>query len=163
MDKRLRVVKKKEMGQLLKEEQLWNHTFLSITKHRLLAHQHNPTAGDDDVVLILAYLGDEIVGYMGAFIDNIRIDGKIDNIAWLSTWWVHPKTKGTGIGRSILQEMYAQQEGKIGISQFTPSAKRVYEKSGYFHDLKNSEGIKYVLRSNIAVVFSAWQLVVETR
>lgn len=152
MDRRLRPVTKKEIPLLFKEKELWDHEFLSITKHRLLAHFHNPTAGDDDTVLILAYLNDELVGYMGAFIDTIRIDLKIEKIAWLSTWWVHPKTKGTGVGRSILQKMYELQDGKIGISQFTPSAKRVYEKSGYFYDLKNSKGIKFVLRSNIAVV-----------
>ena len=41
-------------------------------------------------------------------------------------------------------------EGKIGISQFTPSARRVYDKSGYFVNLKENIGIKAVLKSNLS-------------
>jgi hypothetical protein len=89
---------------------------------------------------------------MGLFIDKININGSIEKIGWLSTWWVHPKTKGTGIGREILNTMYSENNGKIGISQFTPSAKRVYDKSGYFTTLKESKGVKAVLRSNLQFV-----------
>ncbi|MBC7440678.1 MAG: hypothetical protein H7250_11940, partial [Flavobacterium sp.] len=70
-------------------------------------------------------------------------------IGWLSTWWVHPKTQGSGVGREILNTMYTANKGKIGISQFTPSAKRVYDKSGYFTSLKENIGIKAVLKSNM--------------
>src|SRR5690554_6695681 len=45
--------------------------------------------------------------------------------------------------------MYQDFNGKIGISQFTPSAKRVYDKSGYFNDFKLSEGYKFAIRSNL--------------
>jgi hypothetical protein len=48
--------------------------------------------------------------------------------------------------------MYTIQDGKIGVSQFTPSAKRVYNKSNYFNSLKNNEGYKFVYRSNLSIV-----------
>jgi len=112
----------------------------------------NPNCDDNDIVLILAYLDDEIVGYMGVFTDVINIKGKSQKIGWLSTWWVHPKTKGTGIGRELLKTMHNSLDGRIGVSQFTPSAKRVYIKSGYFNTLKKSNGFKFVLRSNLNIV-----------
>ena len=89
---------------------------------------------------------------MGVLIDKINIDNNIKKIGWLSSWWVHPKTKGLGVGREILNTMYAENNGQIGISQFTPSAKRVYDKSGYFTTLKENNGIKAVLRSNVTFV-----------
>lgn len=92
---------------------------------------------------------------MGVFIDKINIDNTTKKIGWLSTWWVHPKTKGTGIGREILNTMYEENNGQIGISQFTPSAKRVYDKSGYFTTLKENNGVKAVLRSNLSFVIPA--------
>ncbi|GEP49659.1 hypothetical protein FNO01nite_03310 [Flavobacterium noncentrifugens] len=143
---------KRNIKSLLDDAGFWNHPFLAISKHRLLAHSKNPNSSDDDIVLLLAYIDNELLGYMGVFIDKIIIDGIEKKIGWLSTWWVHPKTKGTGIGRKILDTMYAENEGQIGISQFTPSAKRVYDKSGYFTTLKNNTGVKAVLRSNLTFV-----------
>jgi GNAT superfamily N-acetyltransferase len=148
----LRKIYKKDIPNLLSDAAFWKHEFLAVSKHRLYAHYKNPTSSDDDIVLILAYLNQELVGYMGVFIDQIILDDVVQKIGWLSTWWVHPKTKGTGIGRQILDEMYQINQGKIGISQFTPSAKRVYDKSGYFTDLKQNIGMKAVLRSNLVFV-----------
>lgn len=146
---------KKDIPELLQSTSFWNHSFLAVSKHRLIAHYKNPNCGDSDIVLLLAYLDSELVGYMGVFTDIIKIDSLEKKIGWLSTWWVHPKTKGTGIGREILNTMYNENKGQIGISQFTPSAKRVYDKSGYFTTLKNNLGIKAVLRSNLSFVIPA--------
>lgn len=151
----IKKVYKKDVPILLADAEFWTHSFLAITKHRLYAHYKNPLLEDDDIVLLLSYLNNELVGYMGLFIDKINIENKLEKIGWLSTWWVHPKTKGTGIGREILNTMYAANNGKIGISQFTPSAKRVYDKSGYFTTLKESVGTKAVLRSNLRFVIPA--------
>ena len=148
----IKKILKKDVPKLLLDTTFWNFAFLSISKHRLLAHYKNPIIEDNDIVLLLAYLNNELVGYMGLFIDKININNQTEKIGWLSTWWVHPKTKGTGIGREILNTMYLENQGKIGISQFTPSAKRVYDKSGYFTTLKENIGIKAVLRSNLQFV-----------
>lgn len=148
----IKKVYKKDIPAFMEDSSFWNHPFLCISRHRLWAHYHNPTCGDDDIVMLLAYLNNEVVGYMGVYTDFITVKNQIQKIGWLSTWWVHPKTKGTGIGRELLDAMFHEQKGQIGISQFTPSAKRVYDKSGYFTDLKNSEGIKAVLRSNLSFI-----------
>ena len=148
----IKKIYKKEIPAFFNDSSFWKHDFLSISKHRLYAHYKNPSADDDDVILLLAYMNEELVGYMGVFIDKIVLDNVESKIGWLSTWWVHPKTKGTGVGREILNTMYEVQNKKIGISQFTPSAKRVYDKSGYFVDLKQNIGIKAVLRSNLIFV-----------
>lgn len=150
--KEIREVRKKDIPFLMEDVTFWNHSFLSISKHRLWSHFHNPVCSDEDIVMLLAYIDNELVGYMGAYIDFITVEGKKQKIAWLSTWWVHPSTKGTGIGRMLLDTMFTKQKGQIGISQFTTSAKRVYDKSGYFTDLKSSKGIKAVIRCNSAAV-----------
>lgn len=151
----IKKIYKKDIHILLNDASFWNHSFLSISKHRLIAHSKNPNSDDNDIVLLLAYVNNELLGYMGVFIDKIIVDGSEKKIGWLSTWWVHPKTKGTGIGREILNSMYNENNGQIGISQFTASAKRVYDKSGYFTTLKTNIGIKAVLRSNLSFVIPA--------
>jgi len=151
----IKCVFKKDIPELLSNEAFWSFSFLSISKHRLFAHYKNPALEENDIVLILSYLNNELVGYMGLFTDYINFDDQRKKIGWLSTWWVHPKTKGSGIGRQILDTMYNQNNGLIGISQFTPSAKRVYDKSGYFVTLKENQGIKAVMRSNLSFVIPA--------
>lgn len=148
----IKKIYKKNVPQLLNDSTFWDSKFLSITKHRLYAHYLNPNLEKDDIVLLFAYDNQKLVGYMGVFIDVITINNQSQKIGWLSTWWVDPKTKGKGIGRAILQTMYESLEGKIGISQFTNSAKRVYEKSGYFNTLQFSKGYKFVFRSNSQIV-----------
>ncbi|CAM3395716.1 N-acetyltransferase domain-containing protein [Flavobacterium longum] len=145
----IRKIYKKDIPALLDDADFWSSPFLSISRHRLYAHWQNPDSDPEDIALLLAYADGHIAGYMGVYIDKILLDGTQHKIGWLSTWWVHPRTKGTGIGRNILDTMYAENKGKIGISQFTPSAKRVYDKSGYFYTLKESVGIKAVLRSDM--------------
>ena len=148
----IRKVYKKDIPALFADTAFWNHSFLSVSKHRLLSHLNNPNLEEEDIVLVLAYLDDKLVGYMGVFTDTIVVEGVAQKIGWLSTWWVDPITKGTGVGREILNAMYQENKGQIGISQFTPSAKRVYDKSGYFNELKCNLGVKAVLRSNLQFV-----------
>lgn len=157
----IKKIYKRDVPELVDSKEFWNHPFLATSKHRLLAHFKNPHLEDGDLVLLLAYLQGELLGYMGLFIDKITINNKIEKIGWLSTWWVDPKTKGTGIGRELLNTMYTENLGKIGISQFTPSAKRVYDKSGYFTTLKTNRGMKAVLRSNLSFVIP--QVLPKTR
>lgn len=145
----IKKIRIKDIPDLFENKIFWNHSFLSISKHRLLAHSKNPNAEADDTVLLLAYMKEELVGYMGLFLDKIVLDKTEHKIGWLSTWWVHPKTQGSGVGREILKTMYSVNSGKIGISQFTPSARRVYDKSGYFTSLKENIGVKAVLKSNL--------------
>ncbi len=148
----IKKITKKEIPDLLNNKCFWEGECLPISKHRLYAHYKNPFCNKDDIVLLLAYAEKELVGYMGVFKDVIYINNNKKKIGWLSTWWVHPKAKGKGVGRKLLQTMFQENEGKIGVSQFTPSAKRVYEKSGYFVKLKNSSGYKFVYRSNLSLV-----------
>lgn len=151
----IKKIHRRDVPEILSNENFWENSFLTITRHRLIAHYFNPVIEDNDIVLLLAYLDDELVGYMGLFIDVINLNNKKQKIGWLSTWWVDPKTKGKGVGSEILNQMYKENNGMIGISQFTPSAKRVYDKSNYFVTLKENSGIKAVLRSNLQFVLPA--------
>ena len=149
----IKKILKKNVPELLNDNKFWSNSFLSITKHRLYSHYLNPCLDDNDVVLLLALKNGEIVGYMGVFVDYINIEKKNVKVGWLSTWWVHQKTKGSGIGRSLLFSIYESFKGRIGVSQFTPLAKRVYDRSGYFQTLQKNYGYKFVFRSNLDVVF----------
>ena len=149
MNVHFREIRKSDIPEIINEESLWDHSFLIATKHRLLAHYNNPKASSDDLVLLIGYLDSEIIGYMGIMMDHIHIGSEIQKIGWLSTWWLHPNAAGKGIGSAMLKKMYALNNGKIGVSQFTPSAKRVYDKSDNFYYLKKLEGCKVDIKLNL--------------
>ena len=144
----LKEVSKNNLEKIINNDAFWSHDFLIGTKHRFYCHTMNPAASEEDIVLILAYLNDRLVGYMGIFMDYINLSNKKTKIGWLSTWWLHKDSAGKGVGKQMLSRMYEIQNGKIGISQFTPSAKRVYTKSGYFNDLNTLHGCKLDIRLN---------------
>ena len=157
MNFHIREVRKHELPNILEDKAVWDNSFLKATPHRLLAHLNNPNLGDDDIALLITFLDNKIIGYMGIYIDHIHIGGEIQKIGWLSTWWLHPSTARKGIGKEMLKKMYDLNHGKIGISQFTPSAKRVYDKSGYFYYLKKLEGCKIDLSFNLGYLLPAYR------
>jgi len=149
MELNIQEIAKKDINNILNEDFLWNNPFLIGAKHRLFAHSNNKSADEDDIILLIAYWGEQIIGYMGTYMDKIHFNDKSDKIAWLSTWWLHPDSAGKGIGKAMLERVHTVHNGKIGISQFTPSARRVYDKSGYFNYLNKLVGCKIDLRLNL--------------
>lgn len=141
---------KQDIPRILEDERYWGEEFHVSSKHRLIAHYSNHLMNNDDTALLLAFLNQELVGYMGIYMNQIKVNSKIEKIGWLSTWWLDPKTRGTGLGSEMLKIMYEQNKGNIGISHFTDSAKRVYDKSGYFKTLKNFYGLDLILKLNLS-------------
>lgn len=146
---------KERLRKLIEDSSVWKQQYLPITRARAISHANNPMASGEDIMLLVAYDDENVIAYMGAFIDCLRIDGHIHKIAWLSTWWADPTYKTSGIGRELLHKMYKLHDGKIGISQFTQSAKRVYDKSGYFTSLKLMSGIKASIKPEFSHLIPA--------
>ena len=76
----IKKIYQKDIPELFENQAFWNHSFLSISKHRLLAHLKNPNCESDDLVLLLAYFNYELVGYMGLFIDKIVLNKTLVSI-----------------------------------------------------------------------------------
>lgn len=125
---------------------------LPISTRRGWAQHRNPSAQADDIVLILAYLNQRMVGYLGFLPDDIFILDKKIHLAWMSCIWVDASARGKGIARTMLQKGYECWEGKLLATEFTDPAKRLYDKLGWFDDLAIKEGLRCYLRFNLAVL-----------
>jgi len=58
----IKKIYKKDIPELLSNKEFWNYSFLSISKHRLYAHYKNPNLENNDIVLLLSYMNNELVG-----------------------------------------------------------------------------------------------------
>lgn len=121
---------------------------VAISKHRASSQYHNPRCQDEDIIMIMAWDGSHLAGYLGVLPDDLfASDGKRIHVGWLSCLWVNPNLRGHGIGMQMLNQILAEWKQKIILTEFTPEAGRLYEKSGMFRYLPLLQGYRFYFRS----------------
>lgn len=107
--------------------------FIPITKHRAQAMAHNPNAKPSDTAMLVAWDGDECVGYFGTMPVMLQHEGKLHKVYWLTTWNVAPRYIGKGLGSALMQAAL-DLDVDLAIVGSKP-ARRVSAKFG-FHEIK---------------------------
>jgi len=133
----------------LENPKFWKTKYFPISKQRLIAHLNNPRAEENDVLLVVGYDNEEVVGYIGNIPDSIFIDNIKHKFCWLTAWWLHPSMQGKGFGYSILKaaiENIPAPKGAVGMSPFS---KKVLLQSGEFQFMERCSGTDYILRYTI--------------
>jgi GNAT superfamily N-acetyltransferase len=110
---------------------------------------NNPRAEAEDVLLLLAYEGSEMVGYLGVFPDWMWYEGKFEKFGWLSCLWIDGKHRGKKIAFQLVSKALEMWEQRIFVTEFTGPAKRLYDKTEAFQDLHTLKGVRLYLRSDL--------------
>ena len=97
-----------------------------ISRSRAHAYSTNPRAERDDVSLIVAYQDDRCVGYLGMIPGLLTVDGKWEKLYWLSSWYVAPAARPTGVGAMLMMRALSLRR-PILVTGFSEEAARVYE------------------------------------
>src|SRR4051812_49201802 len=84
-----------------------------ISTHRALSHQANPRVEEKDVIMILAYEGEKMVGYLGVLADRIFNGTGSFKCGWLSCMWVDPTLRGKGIAKQLLATAFSNWQNHI--------------------------------------------------
>ena len=125
--------------------------FIPISSHRAASHINNPRATEKDIILLLAYAQDVLVGYLGILPDWIfEADGARHECGWLSCMWIDPSYRGRGISKNLVREALHHWDQKILVTEFTAAAKGLYDKVGAFKDLQTLKGIRLYRRLDLA-------------
>lgn len=101
-----------------------------ISRTRALSWTKNPYAREDDVGLLVAYVGDRCVGYLGSMPARVKIDGRLEPIYWLSTYYVPPEVRDAGIGALLLMRAIGLKYSLAAVGP-TREAQQVYRKLGF--------------------------------
>lgn len=125
-----------------------------ISRHRAKSYVHNPRANPDDVVLYMAYIDEEMVGYRTLLPDTVFVNEEIHRVAWLSGNWVNPKLRRKGIASALFREAFADWSGKLLFTNYAPESKAVYDKTERFSFIQSSKGVRLYLRPCLLVILS---------
>lgn len=138
------------LGALVRAPGFESLPVVPISRIRAISHACNPRVKEEDVLLLAAFAGDEMTGYLGVLADDIYdAEGRPYHCGWLSCMWVNPELRGKGIARQLLAAAFESWGGNILVTEFTPEAKALYDRSGQFDNLCSSEGLRCYLRFNL--------------
>lgn len=103
---------------------------IPIGKQRALAWTRNPYADDTDVGLLVAYVKDECVGYLGIMPGLLRSGGRLWKVYWISTWYVAPEYRKTGAGALLIMKALGLGYD-LAVTEMSPEAANVYSGFGF--------------------------------
>ena len=127
-----------------------------ISRHRAISHIHNPYVREDDVIILLAYEGLEMVGYLGIGPEDIHTSpNAIAHIGWMSCIWAHPEHRGKGIAAALIKKAFELYSGRLIATEYTPQARAMYIKSGAFNVLATLKGYRMFLYADLTNILPA--------
>jgi GNAT superfamily N-acetyltransferase len=134
--------------------------YLPISKIRGLSHVKNPRAKPDDLVLVMVFENAEMQGYLGVLPDDLFFKNEKgeyikEHAGWLSCMWVNPDLRGKGIAKILINTVFEAWDYRILVTEFTPAAKGLYDRTGQFLDLAKPEGLRAYLRMNLSYLLPA--------
>jgi GNAT superfamily N-acetyltransferase len=139
-----------QLNELIQSDSFRRMPVVPISTHRAISHIHNPRADKEDVLLIMAVDDGEMTGYLGILPDRIyNAKDESFKCGWLSCMWVNPSLRGKGIAKQLLATAFSSWQDRILVTEFTPEAKGLYDRSGGFNDLRANDGLRCYLRFNL--------------
>ncbi len=119
-------------------------TILPLSSLRAQSLANNPRASDDDVILVLAYKDEDLIGFVGFLPDSLR-DNEVDKFAWNSGWWVDEQ-KGKNIAIPLLLYGIQQWNGRVGFIDLPKHTYNILNRLGLIEEFGESVGLKFILR-----------------
>ncbi len=137
-----------ELRAALASETFWRADPLPITRHKALSCIHNPRAEENDLLLLVAYRGVRVVGYLGILPDRIFTGSESIKIGWLTGWWVDPRHASAGVGTALLFKALNAYEQRIGVSGNSKAAGRALLATRKFVPFRTLKGLTVSFRTN---------------
>jgi len=144
----IRKLNKKELKKFIDSDEFHSMPVIPITKHRALSHLSNPSASGDDVLLLLAFEDQRMIGCLGILPDFLYDREVKFKIGWLSVMWVDPMMRRKGIAGRLIREALGAWNYQVLVADWLPHTFGVYQKSGAFTEFVR-EGIQANLRFNL--------------
>lgn len=114
-----------------------------LSRFRVESYVANPHAQNDDVVLYYYEEANQVLAFRTVL--PAALDAGGERFAWLSGVWTHPRHRRRGLARRLFHEVYADWNGRVAATNFSPLAKLLYEKSGLLSPARELTGKRFYL------------------
>lgn len=155
------LIRVKDLESYIESDAFRKSQVIPISPHRARSHARNPYAEPDDLALVVIHIEGQIQAYLGILPDIIYPSGQPEKAGWLSCMWVNPQLRGKGIAKQLINTVFEHWEHRILVTEFTPEAKGLYDRTQQFNDLHKPEGVRGYLRPDFARLLAAksktWQ------
>lgn len=145
----IKLLTKELLAKFIDDPAFYTSEFIPITQHRAFSHIQNPRLEEHDILLLLAYKENTLVGYLGVLPDKIYIKNEFQKCGWLSCLWINPAYRGQKIAQLLVEKGMEVWEGRILATEFTAVAKKLYNKTNFFTDLQIKKGIRLYTRLDL--------------
>ena len=117
---------------------------LPISRQRARSHMANPRAGEEEVLLIIAFTEGRMAGYLGLLPDSLLSAAAVRSpISWMSCIWTDPRLRGQGVAKKLVQTALDVTGNRLLATSYTAAAKKLYDRMGAFADLSSMSGTRY--------------------
>jgi len=130
-----------------------NSPVIAISRHRAESHILNPRAQDTDVLLLLAFEDENMVGYLGVLPDDIRTENNsFIHCGWMSCLWIDPNHRGKKIAQKLIEACFQSWDNKILLTEYTEAAGALYQKLNIFSFFHTCVGRRWYIRSDLRTI-----------
>ena len=136
------------LKEFLDSDQYMSMPFVPVSKHRAQSWIQNPRLKAEDIVMYLAFEGENMVAYRCILPDRHRDI----RFGWLSGNWVRPDRRRMGLASQLFEEAYGDWAHQLMYTNYAPESKAVYDKATRFELYKERPGIRYYQRSSSAIL-----------
>lgn len=147
-----RLIRKKELAEFLESPLFLEAPILPITRHRAASYLKNPRSSENDPLLFLALWKGRIHAYLGIFPDRIHFGEEAYRAGWLSCMYVDPLLRGKGVAKTFMKLAFENWDDAILVTNFTPAAYGLYQKTERFQDLYRGTGIRAYLKLSLSEI-----------
>ncbi|MEI7595309.1 MAG: GNAT family N-acetyltransferase [Bacteroidota bacterium] len=143
---------KAQLEEFICSEQFNNLINIPISKHRAISQINNPRASDEDILLVVSFDENKVIGYLGILPDYIFFNDKTEKVGWLTCFWVDDEYKSQNIAASLFLRVIRAWKQQILITNIVPWLEPIYQKTKIFKPTVYKEGFRGYLRSNLAEI-----------
>lgn len=152
---KIKLLNKIALQEFIESDQFKTMPVIPISTHRAISHINNPANTPEDILLLLAFIDNEMVGYLGVLADNVQLSINTTlHCGWMSCIWVSEQHRGKKIAQQLLEASFKAWNNKLIATEFTPHAKALYDKTNHFSDFITLTGVRLYVRSDLEYILS---------
>lgn len=155
----MKLYNRQSLSDFINSDQFGTLMNIPISRQRAISQINNPRADDSDVLLVVQFDKDRMIGYLGVLPDYVFNGIERLKAGWLSCFWVDGSYRTKSVAAGLFLQVMESWDQRIMITNFVPALSPLYVKTGLFNSGLIKKGCRAYMRSNLADILppkAAW-------